>query len=435
MKIFRSGLGPSEISALLDRRYQPSPSVERTVRAILADVSKNGDRALIRLTRKFGGPILPLERLRVSGSEVEAARKSLDRKTREAIRASRKNVLAFARRSLRKTWFRKNAQGAVVGERFDAFDRVGVYIPGGTAPLVSTAIMTCALAQAAGVREIVAVTPPDISGNTHPALLAALGICGATEIHRVGGAQAIAALALGTPTIRPVNKIFGPGNAYVVEAKRQVFGPVAIDLLPGPSEALVIADAPARADWIAADLLAQCEHGQGSLGVLLTDSLRLLNAVARSIQRQAAQSARAYEVALALDQAVLARVSSMEEAVRLANAFAPEHVSIATRFPGRIAGKLTTAGAIFIGGLSPIAIGDFLAGPSHTLPTGGAAKSFSGLTSDQFQRRTSVLLFDEAALCASAPFIEEFARVEGLDAHGRSVAIRMAQNRRRAQSS
>lgn len=435
MKIFRSGLGPSEISALLDRRYQPPPSVERAVRAILADVSKNGDRALIRLTRKFGGPVLLPERLRVSGSEIEAAQKSLDRKTREAIRASRKNVLAFARRSLRKTWFRKNAQGAVVGERFDPFDRVGIYIPGGTAPLVSTAIMTCALAQAAGVREIVAVTPPDGSGNTHPALLSALGTCGATEIYRVGGAQAIAALALGTPTIRPVNKIFGPGNAYVVEAKRQVFGPVAIDLLPGPSEVLVIADASAHADWIAADLLAQCEHGQGSLGVLLTDSLRLLNAVARSIQRQATQSARGHELALALDQAVLARVPSMEEAIRIANAFAPEHVSIATRFPGRIAGKLSTAGAIFIGGLSPIAAGDFLAGPSHTLPTGGAAKSFSGLTSDQFQRRTSVLLFDEAALRASASFIEEFARVEGLDAHGRSVAIRVAQKRRRAQSS
>jgi len=291
--------------------------------------------------------------------------------------------------------------------------------------LVSTAVMTCTLAAAAGVPEIVAVTPAAKDGSVHPALLGALAECGATEIYRVGGAQAIGALAHGTRTIRPVQKLFGPGNAYVVEAKRQMFGQAAIDLLPGPSEVLILADDSARPDWIAADLLAQSEHGHGSIAILITDSAPLLQAVEAELDRQIQLSGRPRELALALKNATLVLVADLEAAVTLANQFSAEHVSIATRRPGEIALQLRTAGAVFLGGLSPVAAGDFLAGPSHELPTGGAGKSFAGLTADQFQRRTSVVLYDKPSLQASLPIIETFSQIEGLDAHGRSAAIRL----------
>jgi histidinol dehydrogenase len=322
----------------------------------------------------------------------------------------------------------KNRQGAITGERFDPFRRVGIYIPGGTAPLVSTAVMTCTLAEAAGVPEIVAVTPAGPDGKVRPALLAALSRCGATEIYRVGGAQAVAAMALGTKIIRPVQKIFGPGNAYVVEAKRQVFGKVAIDLLPGPSEVLVIADKTANADWIAADLLAQAEHGHGSQAILLTDSEKILAATVKSIERQTKLSTRPAELAKALKNTLLVLAENMNAAIRLANSYASEHVSLATEAPGEIAMQLQSSGAIFLGAMSPVAAGDFLAGPSHELPTGGAGHSFAGLTADQFQRRTSVVMFDKKSLSASLPFIEKFSEIEGLDAHGRSAAIRLGKN-------
>ncbi len=424
MKVIRSK-DLKELTQLLDRTSAPKPELKKTVSGILKQVASRGDRALVQLTKKFGGPEMSTDQLYVTPAEIAAATTSLDKKVRAAIAASKKNVEAFAKKSLRKTWFHKNSQGAIVGERFDAFSRVGIYIPGGTAPLVSTAIMTCTLASVAGVREVVAVTPPGSNGNVHPALLAALTECGATEIYRVGGAQAIGALALGTETIRPVQKIFGPGNAYVVEAKRQVFGRVAVDLLPGPSEVLVIADKTAKAEWVAADLLAQCEHGHGSIGVLLTDSATLLKAVEKAITRQVRESRRPKELQLALENTLLVEVRDMEDAVRLANAFAAEHVAIATANPGEIALGLTTTGAIFLGAMSPVVAGDFLAGPSHELPTGGAGKSFAGLTVDQFQRRTSVVLYDEKSLKASLPFLETFAEIEGLDAHARSASIRL----------
>lgn len=409
----------------LNRRAAPDPKVRDVVAAVFDAVGRRGDAAVLEFTKKFDGPQLSASALYVTPAEMLAARQSLAPDVRRAILAARANVRAFAKRSLRKSWFSKNRQGAIVGERFDPFQRVGLYIPGGTAPLVSTAVMTCTLAAAAGVPEIVAVTPPGRDGAVHPALLAALAECGATEVYRVGGAQAIAALAHGTKTIRPVQKIFGPGNAYVVEAKRQAVGLAAIDLLPGPSEVLVIADATARPEWIAADLLAQSEHGHGSVSVLLTDSAKLLTAVEKAVQKQIKLSTRPKELALALRHAALVLVDSLETAVRLANEFAAEHVSIATQAPGRIAGGLTTSGAIFLGGISPVAAGDFLAGPSHELPTGGAGKSFAGLTSDQFQRRTSVVLYDEESLRASVPILETFSCIEGLDAHGRSASIRL----------
>jgi histidinol dehydrogenase len=409
----------------LKRSYEADPAVRATVEEILGAVANEGDEALLRYTKKFGGPDIAPYQIPVTPLEISEACNALPAETRKAIDAARSNVRAFAKRSLRKSWFMKNRQGAITGERFDPFQRVGIYIPGGTAPLVSTAVMTCTLAEAAGVSEIIAVTPAGPDGKVHPALLAALSRCGATEIYRVGGAQAIAALAHGTKTILPVKKIFGPGNSYVFEAKRQVFGKVAIDLLPGPSEVLVIADKTAKPDWVAADLLAQAEHGHGSQAILVTDSEKILTGVEKAVEKQTKLSKRPAELAKALKNTKLVLVEDMEDAIRIANEYASEHVAIATEAPGEIALQLRTSGAIFLGGLSPVVGGDFLAGPSHELPTGGAGRSFAGLTADQFQRRTSVVMFDEASLRASLPHIETFSAIEGLDAHGRSASIRL----------
>jgi histidinol dehydrogenase len=426
MKVLRpKDRGYEKSLASLKRCFIPDPKVRSVVADVFQAVEKHGDAAVLRFHKKFGGPALVASQIPVAPAETARAVAELPARTLRAISAARANVRNFARRSLRKSWFMKNRQGAVVGERFDPFPRVGIYIPGGTAPLVSSAVMTCTLAAAAGVREIVAVTPAAPDGSVHPALLAALVECGATEIYRVGGAQAIAALALGTKTIRPVQKIFGPGNAWVVEAKRQAFGRVAVDLLPGPSEVLVIADSTANPAWIAADLLAQSEHGHGSASILLTDSAKVLSAVEKSLAKQLKLSKRPKALAAALNNASLVLVKDRATAIRLANEYAAEHVSIATESPGEIALQLTTSGAIFLGGISPVVGGDFLAGPSHELPTGGAGKSFAGLTVDQFQRRTSVVMFDPASLRASLPYLETFSEIEGLDAHGRSARIRL----------
>lgn len=410
--------------ASLNRLAEPSEEVRETVTEIIAAVRKRGDAALIDFTRKFGGPKLTPAKIRVSTAEIDQANASLTPAVKKALAASRRNVTAFAKKSLHRNWSMTNTEGALVGERFDPLPRVGLYIPGGTAPLVSSAIMTCGFAKAAGVPEIVAVTPAGADGKVAPALLAALDLCGATEIYRVGGAQAIAALAYGTKSIPAVGKIYGPGNSYVVEAKRQVFGRVGIDLLPGPSEVLVIADAKANPVWVAADLLAQSEHGASSIVILLSDSEKLLNAVQAEIGRQFKLSSRPEHLGKALVNAALILVCDLTQAVEIANGFAAEHVSLAVRKPELMAAKLTSAGAIYLGDLSPVAAGDFLAGPSHELPTGGAAKAFAGLTAEQFQRRTSVIRYDDASLKKSCKIIEIFCDIEGLDAHGRSVSLR-----------
>ena len=411
--------------AIFNRQAEPGDEVRATVSEILAAVRKRGDAALLEYTQKFGGPKLAPARIRVSQAEIDKANASLSPSVKKALAASRKNVTAFAKASLRKNWSMKNSEGALVGERFDPLPRVGLYVPGGTAPLVSSAIMTCGFAKAAGVPEIVAVTPASADGTVASALLAALDLCGATEIYRVGGAQAIAALTYGTKTIPAVTKLFGPGNSYVVEATRQVFGRVGIDLLPGPSEVLVIADSKANPVWVAADLLAQSEHGASSVVVLLSDSEKLIAAVQLEIDRQFKLSARPEHLGKAMKNAALILVRDLAQAVEIANRFAAEHVSLAVNNPEALAPKIRSAGAIYLGGLSPVAAGDFLAGPSHELPTGGAAKAFAGLTAEQFQRRTSIVRYDETALKKSLPTIETFCKIEGLDAHGRSVSLRV----------
>jgi histidinol dehydrogenase len=323
-------------------------------------------------------------------------------------------------------WQTKNHHGAAVGEKFDPFQRVGIYIPGGTAPLVSTALMTVTLAKTAGCPEIVVCTPPGKDGKVNPALLYAAQVAGATEIYKVGGAQAIAAMSLGTGKIARVQKVFGPGNAYVVAAKRLLFGYVAVDLLPGPSEVLVLADDSANPKFVAADLLAQAEHGSGHERVwMITTSGKLLKAVEKEVTRQLAKLSRRTFIEKALTaNGWLIHVEELDHAIALANRLAPEHCEIMTAHARDVARRVTTAGAIFLGDYSPTVLGDYVAGPSHELPTGGAGRSFAGLTVDQFQRRTSVVEYGKGALKQALASVQKFAQVEGLDAHGRSATIR-----------
>jgi histidinol dehydrogenase len=349
-----------------------------------------------------------------------------DEPLRAAVAEAEKNIAGFAGKSLRKNWQMKNSHGAIVGEKFDPFQRVGIYIPGGKAPLVSTALMTITLAKVAGCPEIVVCTPCSSNGSLNPALLFAARAAGATEIYRAGGAQAIAALGYGTKTIRPVQKIFGPGNAYVVTAKRLLTGRVAIDLLPGPSELLVLADETTNPQFAAADLLAQAEHGSGHERVwLVTTSAKVLKAVEKELAGQLPRLDRHEFTRRALDRnSWLIQVKSLDHAVALTNQLAPEHCEVMTRNPRKVSERILTAGAIFLGPWSPTVLGDYVAGPSHTLPTGGAGASFAGLTVDQFQRRTSIVEYSRTALKKALPAVKKFAELEGLGAHGKSAEIR-----------
>lgn len=402
------------------------PVIEQRTRAIIDDVRARGDAALLELTERFDGAKLVAEQLPVTQAELMTASLKADESLRAAVAEAEANITAFAKKSRRKDWWMKNSHGANVGEKFDPFQRVGIYIPGGTAPLVSTALMTITLAKVAGCKEIVVCTPPDKTGGINSALLFAARTAGATEIYKVGGAQAIAAMACGTKTIRRAQKIFGPGNAYVVTAKRLLVGQVAIDLLPGPSEVLVLADDTANPKFAAADLLAQAEHGSGHERVwLVTTSAKILRAVEKEIARQLPKLARREFIQRALDNnSWLIQVESLTDAVALVNQLAPEHCEIMTRNTSRVARDIVTAGAIFLGNFSPTVLGDYVAGPSHTLPTGGAGASFAGLTVDQFQRRTSFVEYSRPSLRKALPVVKKFAELEGLLAHGKSAEVR-----------
>jgi histidinol dehydrogenase len=402
------------------------PVIEERTRSILKDVQGRGDAALLELTARFDGAELRAEQLALTQAETLTSSLRADASLRAAVSEAEKNIAAFAKRSLRKNWQTRNSHGASVGEKFDPFRRVGIYIPGGTAPLVSTALMTIVLARVAGCPEIVVCTPCSRDGSINSALLFAARTAGATEMYRVGGAQAIAAMAYGTDTIRRVQKVFGPGNAYVVAAKRLVVGYVAIDLLPGPSELLVLADETANPKYVAADLLAQAEHGSGHERVwLVTTSAKLVKAVEKEMLRQVLKLDRREFIQRSLENAWLIQVQSLEKGIELTNSLAPEHCEVMTRNARKLSERILSAGAIFLGPWSPTVLGDYVAGPSHTLPTGGAGRSFAGLTVDQFQRRTSVVEYNRSSLKRALPAVKKFAELEGLDAHGQSAGCRI----------
>jgi len=364
----------------------------------------------------------------VSEAEFSDASKQVDRQTRAAIRESFANIQSFGKMSKRVGWNGRNSHGARVGEKYDPFRTVGLYVPGGTAPLASTALMTVGLAKVAGCPEIIVCTPCNAEGKVNPDLLFALKFAGASKVYKLGGAQAVAAMAFGTRTVPKVDKIFGPGNAYVVAAKRLAVGYVSIDLLPGPSEVLIIADDSAKASYIAADMLAQAEHGSGKERVcFLTTSKRLIAKVENEVKKQVGKLSRSEFIRKALDKnAWLIQVKDLDQAVDLANEFAPEHCEIMAKDARKLSKGIVTAGAIFLGNDSPTVLGDYVAGPSHVLPTGGAGASFPGLTVDQFQRRTSVVEYQKTSLVKALPAVRAFAGMEGLDAHGNSAEIRNA---------
>ncbi len=407
----------------------PPDSIRGTVEEILSAVAEKGDKAVLEYTRKFDRANLNVADIRVSEAELKGALRSLSRENRAAFRESIAAVQEFHRPTLPRSWQSRNRHGAVVGERYDPLTRIGLYIPGGNVPLVSTVIMTAVLAKIARVPQIAVATPPDAQGNINASLLAALQMVGIREVYRMGGVQAMAAMAYGTSTVPAVVKLFGPGNAYVMEAKRQLFGVVGVDLLPGPSELMVIADETANPDWVAADLLGQGEHGSGKEKLyLVVWSGEFLTKVQLSIKQQLANCSHAEKIRKVLAQGTLAIiVEDEQQAVDTANFLAPEHLEIQTESvrAQRISTRVVTAGALLVGHYTPAALGDFAAGPSHTLPTNRSGLFLSGLKISDFFRRSSILKYDKGSIRKAAPVVSAFAKMENLDAHGHSVQIRL----------
>ncbi|MFW6152333.1 MAG: histidinol dehydrogenase [Verrucomicrobiota bacterium] len=416
----------SKIIGRLVNRDAVNRRAEEAAERILKDVQSRGDPAVCEYAAKFDGVVLEPGQLELPGEQLNDCAGRTGRDFREAARAAHKRIREFSSAGMRADWSIKGGCGELMGEKMTPFDRVGIYVPGGTAPLASTALMTVTLARVAGVREIVVCTPCDSAGRVDPHILYALKISGATEIYRVGGVQAIGMLAYGTKSVRKVQKIAGPGNAYVTAAKRQAYGHVALDLVAGPSEIAILADDTASASDIAADLLSQAEHGTGEeKALLVTDSEDMAYAVRSELAKQSATLARRGPVGKVMKNGMaLAIVKDLEAGMELCNRFAPEHFEIQVKNPSRWLKRVAAAGAVFLGRWTPETVGDFIAGPSHVLPTGGAASSFSGLTVDDFRRRTSFVKYTRKALKEAMPHIEAFARVEGLDAHGRSAGIR-----------
>ena len=404
-----------------------APEAEEAAAAVLDDIRRRGDAAVLAAAKRFDGAALSVSGLRVPEKEIKAAAETVPARVKRAVRDAHERVLRYARAGLREPWYVCTPQGGYTGEFYSPMDRVGVYVPGGTAPLASTAVMTVTLAKAAGVREIVACTPCGKDKTVNPVLLYALKLAGATEIYRVGGIQSIGMMAFGTKSVRAVQKIAGPGNAYVTAAKRQVYGYVAIDQVAGPSEIAVLADDSSEPAWVAADLLSQAEHGSGhEKALLVTDSQTLAEAVCDEIAWQTPKLSRAamVERVTARGGILLAVVPDLKQGMELVNRFAPEHFEIMTRDARARVNDVRAAGAVFVGPWTPEAAGDFVAGPSHVLPTGGAARMFNGLTGDDFRRRHSFVEFTRRDLAETCGAIETFAEVEGLDAHGRSAGIR-----------
>lgn len=429
MKIPLYNWSPARSSPDVERflRAPPlDPAAEVAARRVLAEVRAGGDRAVARCCRRFDGAQLTPAQFRVTPEELAAAAASVAPEFRRAARAVLARVERFARAGLRRDWRLRTRGGGALGERFVPLRRVGVYIPGGAAPLASTVLMTVPLARVAGVPEIVACTPAGGDGRVDPHILCALHMAGATEVYRIGGIQAVAAMAYGTEMIAPVDKIVGPGGPYVAAAKRLVYGAVALDMVAGPSEIAVLADDSADPAAVAADLLSQAEHGTGfERTLLVTPSAALARAVRAELPRQAARLTRPGPIRRVLEERTLLVVTpDLDAAVVLINRFAPEHLEILTRRPETAARRITAAGAIFLGPWTPESAGDFAAGPSHVLPTGGTARFFSGLTVEDFRRRISVLSLTRRDLEEMRPQIEEFARVEGLPGHANSARAR-----------
>ncbi|HAJ56886.1 MAG TPA: histidinol dehydrogenase [Candidatus Omnitrophica bacterium] len=389
--------------------YLQKQRVKDKVDKILHDVRLSGDEALLRYTRKFDGVKMTLKQMQVTEAEKSGAYQDINPEFISTLKKIIANITKFYTKQQKRSWKQFNQDGVFLGEKIDPLGRVGVYVPAGTAPLVSCVYMSVLPAQIAGVKDIVLVTPPDKNGHINPHILVVADLLKVNEIYKVGGAQAIAALAFGTKTIRKVDKIVGPGNNYVTEAKRQVFGYCDIDMLAGPTELVVIANRHSNVDFVLSDLSAQAEHA-GGLAVLITPSKTLAKQVKQALPGN--------------ENGYIVLVKNLDEALEVSNRIAPEHLEILTNDPRKFVKKVKNAGALFLGPYSPVAIGDYFAGPSHVLPTAGSARFFSGLSSHDFLRSTHILSYSKKALEESRPHIEKLCSIEGLNKHFESVKKR-----------
>jgi histidinol dehydrogenase len=423
------------LASLLDRRGGDSANIDQSVAAIIDDVRKRGDRALIALTQKFDGVRLNSSTLQVTRAERRDALSKIPLEDRKALELAARRIAEFHRRTLEKSFSYRDRSGMRLGPMVLPLKRVGIYVPGGFGAYPSSVLMNAIPAKVAGVAEVVMVSPPSKTGE-RLAVLAAAEIAGVDEYFRIGGAHAIAALAYGTDTIRPVDKIVGPGNAYVQTAKRMVYGVTDIDKMAGPSEVLVIADDSARADWVAADLIAQAEHGSGDeAAVLLTPFAALAQSVANEIEHALETLPRAHQVETALaKRGAMVIVKDLNEAFDLANEIAPEHLELEIRNPSRWLPRVKAAGAVFLGGFSPAPLGDYLAGPNHVLPTGGAARFASPLGAYDFLKRTSIIEASNGALKLLGPAVAHLARMEGFEGHARAIELRNGTSKSRGEA-
>jgi len=416
----------ARLARLAARGGEPGDAVERRVRRIVAAVRRHGDRALLAFTRRLDGVVLTARRLRVPPEALAAAYRALPAAVRRDLVLAARRIRTFHRRQRERSWLVRDAAGARLGQRVVPLERVGIYVPGGRAAYPSTVLMTAIPARVAGVRTVIAVSPAGADGPP-PAVLAACHVARVDALYRIGGAQAIAALAYGTRAIAAVDKIVGPGNAYVQAAKRMVYGVVDIDKMAGPSEVVVIADEKARPAWIAADLIAQAEHGSGDeAAILITPVPEVAEATAMALRRALLDLPRAAEV-----RRVMARrgaaivVENLEQACALANRIGPEHLELDLDEPHRWLSRIESAGAIFIGGQSPAPLGDYLAGPNHVLPTGGSARFASPLGAYDFLKRTSIIEASARGLAALGATTARLARLEGFEGHARAVEVRL----------
>jgi histidinol dehydrogenase len=424
MRILDSRTEPRTITRLAERRLKPDPEVDTRVREILGRVHAEGDEALTTLTRQYDCRFIDSLGLRVSRKEVEGAYDSVSRGFLLSLRVAGKNITRFHRKQIPKSWELRGG-GMRLSQRFSPLSRVGIYVPGGKAAYPSTVIMNAIPARIAGVREIVMASPPGPDGRLPAEVLVAASESGITEIYRIGGAQAIAALAYGTESIRRVDKITGPGNAYVAAAKRMVYGAVGIDMIAGPTEVVVVADSAARPEFVAADLMAQAEHDELASPICIVGSRVQAEKISSAVEIQLDTTPRNAIARKAFEgQGVIIIAGSIRESVAIINMLAPEHVELMVKNPRSFARRIANAGSIFLGSWSTGALGDYVAGPNHTLPTSGSARFASPLGVADFMKFSNVIEVTRPAFRRLAPHVGELARAEGFFAHERSVTIR-----------
>jgi histidinol dehydrogenase len=414
------------VQDFLYQAHHKNQDLLKSVEEIVEAVREKGEEAIFAYSKKFDGADLNLDSWQVKPAEIQEAYKKVDEAFLNALKKAYNNIFAFHQKQKQNSWWEMDENGNILGQIYRPLARVGIYVPGGTAAYPSSVLMTAIPAVVAGVQEIIMTSPPASDGSLNPYTLVAADVAGVTQIYKMGGAQAIAALAYGSKNLKAVDKIVGPGNIYVTLAKKLVYGQVDIDMLAGPSEILIVADETAKAKYLAADLLSQAEHDPLASSILVTTSFKLANEVQQEVEKQLKSLSRAAIARKAIDQGgCVIVVKDLEEAVSIANDFAPEHLELAVEAPFEILGKVQNAGSIFLGHYSPEPLGDYFAGPNHVLPTGGTARFYSPLNVDMYVKKSSLISYSKNGLQKVGNDIIKLAQVEGLDGHAKAIEVRM----------